>query len=94
MEGGGRRAARRQREVWRRLADEHRDGVLELRALHADVDRLRLGGLELGLRLHHVGLGRHPARDTGSCVRLEDLSKAATVSSSSCFWASSVRSWK
>jgi len=36
--------------------------VLELRALHAHVDRLGLGGLELGLRLYHVGLGRHTAR--------------------------------
>ena len=35
-----------------RAADQHRDGVLELRALHADVDRLRLGGenLRLGRR--------------------------------------------
>jgi hypothetical protein len=37
--------------------------VLELRALDAHVDGLGLGGLELGLRLHHVGLGRHPARE-------------------------------
>jgi len=34
--------------------------VLELRALDAHVDGLSLGGLELGLGLHHVGLGRHP----------------------------------
>ncbi len=36
--------------------------MLELRALDAHVDRLGLGGLELGLRLDHVGLGRDPAR--------------------------------
>ena len=48
----------RQREQGprRRHAGEDRDGMLELRALDAGVDGLGLGGLELGLRLHHVGL--------------------------------------
>ena len=39
----------RDRQFRRRAADQHRDRVLELRALHADVDRLRLGGEDLGL---------------------------------------------
>ena len=35
-------------EFGRRAADQHGDGVLVLRALHADIDLLRLGGLDLG----------------------------------------------
>ncbi len=50
---------RRDAEVGRRVPGEHRDGVLELRALRALVDRLGLGALELRLGLHHVRLGRH-----------------------------------
>ncbi len=56
--GGQRR--RRQRQLGRRLADEHRDGVLELRALHADVDGLRLGRLDQRLRQRDVDLGGDP----------------------------------
>ena len=45
---------RRDREFGRRPADQHGDGVLVLRALHADIDLLRLGGLDLGLGGGHV----------------------------------------
>ena len=38
------------------------DRVLQLRALDTDVDRLGLGGLELGLRLEHVCPGCNAAR--------------------------------
>ena len=36
------------------FSNQQRDGVLELGALHADFNRLRLGGLQLGLGLEHV----------------------------------------
>ena len=45
----GRERRRRDRELGRRLADQHGDRVLERGALDADVDRLRLRALELGL---------------------------------------------
>jgi hypothetical protein len=35
--------------------------VLQLGALHAHVDRLGLRSLELGVGLHHIGLGSHAA---------------------------------
>ncbi|MNO94533.1 hypothetical protein D3C76_861530 [compost metagenome] len=47
----------RQAELRRRLADQHGDGVFELGALVLQVDGLRLGALQLGARLGHVGLG-------------------------------------
>jgi hypothetical protein len=31
--------------------------VFELRALHAEIERLRLGGLQLRLRLRDIGVG-------------------------------------
>ncbi len=47
-----------ERKLRRRLADEYRDRVFELRALHADVDRLRLRALQLRLRLHDIDVRR------------------------------------
>ena len=38
-----------------------RYGVLQLRPLHAQVDQLGLGGLQLGLGLEDIGLSRHTA---------------------------------
>jgi hypothetical protein len=43
------------------LADQKRYGVFQLGPLHVQVDRLCLGGFELGLRQEHVRLGSHPA---------------------------------
>ena len=40
---------RRDRQFGGRPADQHGDGMFELRALHADIDVLRLGGEDLGL---------------------------------------------
>jgi hypothetical protein len=57
----GRERRRGQREVGGWLADEQGDGVLQLGALHAHVDGLSLRGFELGLGLHHIGLGGHAA---------------------------------
>ena len=48
--------AHRNREFRRRAPDQHRDGVLELRALHADVEGLRLGGENLGLGRRDIRL--------------------------------------
>ena len=45
-----------------RLAEQNRDRVLELRALDAGVDGLRLGGLELRLGLSDVGARRDADR--------------------------------
>ena len=44
-------------ELRGQLADEDRDRVLQLRALHAGIDRLGLSALQLRLGLHHVHLG-------------------------------------
>ena len=62
----------RDRERRGRLADQHRDRVLELRALDADVDRLRLRALELRLRLHDVDA----RRDAGGVAVLRELERA------------------
>ncbi len=40
------------------MAGQHGDGVLELLALHANADQLRLGSLQLRPRCHHVGTRR------------------------------------
>ena len=58
---GGERRGRQRERRWR-LAEQQRDGVFRLRALNAHVDRLRLRRLQLGLRLHDVGLRRHAGR--------------------------------
>jgi hypothetical protein len=49
----------------RRLADQYRDGVLGLRALDAEVDQLRLRGVELGFGFRYVGVGCHSAGEAG-----------------------------
>ena len=49
----------REAKVRRCLAREDRDRMLELRALHPDVDQLRLGAHKLGLGEHDVGELRH-----------------------------------
>ena len=41
-------------EFGRRAADQHGDGVLVLRALHADIDLLRFGGEDLRFGGGHV----------------------------------------
>ena len=46
------------RQIRRRLADENRDGVLELRARDLEVGRLNPRGVELGLRLRDVDTRR------------------------------------
>ena len=53
----GRERLARNREPGGGLAGQQGDRVFELRALHPEIDRLRLRGLELGLREHHVGPG-------------------------------------
>ena len=50
--------ARADRQLRRRPADQHGDGVLELGALHADAEFLRFDGQNLRLRQRHVGAGR------------------------------------
>jgi len=75
------------REAGWRLPHEDRDACSSCARWNADVDGLGLGGLELGLRLHHVGLGRHPVREP-VLRQGGGTSKAATVSSSTCFCAS------
>ena len=57
----GREWCRGQREAGGGLADEQGDGVLRLGARHAHIDGLGLRGFELGLGLHHIGLGGHAA---------------------------------
>ena len=42
------------RQGRRRLADQYRDRVLQLRPRHADRDRLSAGVFELGFRLRHI----------------------------------------
>ncbi len=39
------------------LPQEHGDGVLQLGPLHAEINRLGLGGFDLSFGLHHVALG-------------------------------------
>jgi hypothetical protein len=51
---------RSNREVGRGDADQQRDRMLELRALHADVDRLRQRALQLRVGLDHVGARADP----------------------------------
>ncbi|MNF85843.1 hypothetical protein D3C84_682540 [compost metagenome] len=51
--------ALRQAELRRRQADQHGNGVLELRALPDQVDHVRFGALELGLGLGHGVLARY-----------------------------------
>ena len=46
-------------KIGSRFTNQHRDRVLELRALDAHIDELGLRSLELGLRLLHVRLGVH-----------------------------------
>ena len=60
--GGAASGAAGEREHRRRLADQHRDRVLELRALDADVDRLRLRASQLRLGLRDVGARGDAAR--------------------------------
>ena len=57
--GSARQGRRGNREGRRELADEDGDGVLELRALHAEIDELRARGLHLLLRLCHVASSGH-----------------------------------
>ena len=45
---------RRDREFRGRPADQHRDGVLVLRALHTHIDELRFGVFDLGLGQRQV----------------------------------------
>ena len=59
-------------ELGRRLADQHRDRVLEPRALADHRDEVRLRRLELRLRLQHVGA----LRDAGVVLVLRDLQRA------------------
>ena len=50
--------ARADRQLGRRPADQDRDGVLELRPLHADAQFLGFDGQDLRLGQRHVGAGR------------------------------------
>ena len=76
------------------MAGEHGDGVLELRALHADGDQLRLHRLQLRLGRYHVGT----RGDAGGILVLGDLQRAldiaATVSRSRRASASAARRLK
>ncbi len=63
---------RRDAELGRRLADQHRNGVLELRAADPDVDRLGPGRFELGLGGGDIGLGG----GAGIVAVLGDLQRA------------------
>ena len=53
-------------EFRRRLADQHRDGVLDTAPAHRDIGVLHAGGFELRLRLSDVGLRRSapPSNDS------------------------------
>src|SRR6185437_1771980 len=46
-------------------SDEHRDGVLILRALHAEIDKLGARTFELRLRLRDIALGCQAAFEAG-----------------------------
>jgi hypothetical protein len=62
------------RERGRRHAGQHRDRVLELRALHAEIDGLHQSTLELRIRLHYVG-ARHYAGPVAVFGELERLAQ-------------------
>src|SRR6266705_2630551 len=64
----------RDRELGGRLADEDRDRVLQLSALHAGIDRLRQRAFQLRLGLHHVHL-RCDARRIAIARQLERLAE-------------------
>ena len=62
----------------RRLADEGRDGVFELRAPDADVDELRAGRLQLCFGLCDIG-ARRDAGGEPILGQLQRLSNSVTV---------------
>ena len=47
----------RQRKLGRRLTDQDRDRVLELRSRYAHIEQLRLGRFQLCVGLHHIQSG-------------------------------------
>jgi hypothetical protein len=51
--------SRRQRESRCGLPGQHGNGMFEQRALHAQIGSLSAGGLQLGLSLSYVYLGRN-----------------------------------
>ena len=59
--GIARSAIRPDRQVRRRLTDQYGNRVFDLRALHADVDRLRLRALQLLLGQHQSTRAATPA---------------------------------
>ncbi|MCU0868202.1 MAG: hypothetical protein MUF30_01165, partial [Burkholderiales bacterium] len=69
---GGHERRGRDREACRGFAQQQRDAVLQLRALHRQVDRLRARRVALRARLHHVG----PGDDAGGIAVLDQLQVA------------------
>jgi hypothetical protein len=65
-QAGGRHRRRRglqrrggEREARGGFAEQHRDGVFQLRALQAEIERLRARGMQLGFGLRDVGARHH-----------------------------------
>jgi hypothetical protein len=73
MSGSGGTVPAGDRQFGRRPPGQHRDRVLELRALYADRDRLGARALDLGAGQRHVG-GRH---DPGAVLILADPQRFA-----------------
>ena len=71
----GRQLCMADRKIRRRLADQERDRVFELGPLHAEIERLRLGRLQLRLRQDQVGLGD----DAGIVLILRQLYRALVI---------------